>query len=1285
MSEELASALPTVATPYIGPRPFRAAEHEYFFGREREARDLLSLVIAERLTLFYAQSGAGKSSLINTRLLPGLRKAGFTPLPVSRVSGTLPAAISGVRNIYLFNLLLSLLTEQQNLAPLATMSLIDCLANLASDDGEHFYLSAATTPTAVPPAPPTTAPSPDNGNDETALEYTTPAHVLIVDQFEELFTTHADRWPERADFFRQLQEAQERDPLLWVVLVMREDFVAELDPYTNLLSDKLRIRYYMQRMGLTAAKQAIQQPARKHGRPFTDDALTALVDNLSRIRVMGQRDPLPGQYVEPVQLQVVCLQLWANLQSRPPGPITIDDLQEAGDVDRALADYYEQSLRQVQARLPGLVSESALRDWFSKRLITESGTRGLVNQGATTTGGLPNAVVQLLDTERYLVRRESRAGSLWVELVHDRFVPPIQEANRAWSLAQNNPVSTAARLWRENNRDPHRLLRGATLNNTKQYAQEHPDELGEEEHHFLEASVRQSELEAAVERQRSLELAQAEAERERYHAARLRAFVRRLVALALLSLLATVFAIFQYTQANLLKNQLRVDQIAFVARSLAIESNLPQRGLLLAVEAANGITPSRLSAQQTLHSLLGQTGGYTYAKYTDRATSVAFSPDGKRLASSSYDNMIRLWQVDEPNSEPLILSGHTSVVLSVAFSPDGKLLAGGSVDNTIRLWQVNKANTEPLILRGHDAAVRAVAFSPDGKLLASASYDKTIRLWRVNEANAEPRILRSHDAIMSMAFSPDGMLLASGSWDNTIRLWRVNEANTEPHILRGHDAIMSVAFSPDGKLLASGGEDNTIRLWQVDEPNVEPIIFRGHSDVVLAVAFSPDGKQLVSGSWDNTIRLWQVNEANTEPLILRGHDAGVRGVAFSPNGKLLASRSEDKTIRLWQLNEANSDPFILRGHDDGVMSVAFSPDGKQLASGSWDNTIRLWQVNEANKEPFILRGHDAAIRALTFSPDGKLLASGSEDKTIRLWQVNEANTEPLILRGHDAAIRAVAFSPNGKLLASASYDKTIRLWQVNEANTEPLVLRGHDDGVMSVAFSPDGKLLASGSEDETIRLWQVNEANTEPLILRGHDDGVMSVAFSPDGKLLASGSWDNTIRLWQVNETNTEPFILRDHTYGVVSVAFSPDGKLLASGSEDNTIRLWQANEANTEPLIFRGHTNTVLSVAFSPDNKLLASGSWDTKVNLWHVQTEDLVTLACQVAGRNLGREEWEQYFPGEAYRRTCAMWPDGTGIADERQPTPPLPLIPTTLLTPVAAPLPLPSPSITPASERP
>ncbi len=284
-------------------------------------------------------------------------------------------------------------------------------------------------------------------------------------------------------------------------------------------------------------------------------------------------------------------------------------------------------------------------------------------------------------------------------------------------------------------------------------------------------------------------------------------------------------------------------------------------------------------------------------------------------------------------------SGHTNWVRSLAFSPNGRTLASGSVDGTIRLWDV-RTGRAIATLKGHSAQVTSVSFSPNGKTLASTSEDNAVRLWNVI-TRTHNRALKGHTTfVRSVSFSPDGQTLASGSSDKTIRLWNV-ASGTYRRTLTGHAGwVSSVAFSPDGRTLASGSSDKTIRLWNVASGTYRRTL-TGHTDWINSVAFSPDGNALASASWDGTIRLWNV-ATGTHNRTLKGHTNFVRSVSFSPDGQMLASGSGDKTIRLWNLHTGKCQR-TLTGHKGWVSVVAFSPDGNTLASGSEDKTIRLWR------------------------------------------------------------------------------------------------------------------------------------------------------------------------------------------------------------------------------------------------------------------------------------------------------------------------------------------------------
>ncbi|WP_445638558.1 WD40 domain-containing protein [Nostoc sp. DSM 114161] len=594
--------------------------------------------------------------------------------------------------------------------------------------------------------------------------------------------------------------------------------------------------------------------------------------------------------------------------------------------------------------------------------------------------------------------------------------------------------------------------------------------------------------------------------------------------------------------------------------------------------------------------------------HSSSVISVGFSPDGKTLASGSFDKTIKLWDVSTGKAIKT-LTGHSSSVISVGFSPDGKTLASGSFDKTIKLWDVSTGKAIKT-LTGHSSSVISVGFSPDGKTLASGSFDKTIKLWDVSTGKAIKNLTGHSSSVISVGFSPDGKTLASASFDKTIKLWDVSTGKAIKTLTGHSSSVRSVVFSPDGKTLASASDDKTIKLWDVSTGKAIKTLIE-HSTWVISVGFSPDGKTLASGSADKTIKLWDVSTGKAIKT-LTGHSSSVISVGFSPDGKTLASASFDKTIKLWDVSTGKAIK-TLTGHSSSVRSVVFSPDGKTLASASDDKTIKLWDVS-TGKAIKTLIGHSSWVISVGFSLDGKTLASGSADKTIKLWDVSMGKAIKN-LTGHSSTVISVVFSPDGKTLASGSFDKTIKLWDVSTGKAIK-TLTGHSSRVYSVVFSPDGKTLASGSDDNTIKLWDVNTGKAIKT-LNGHSSSVWGVVFSPNGKTLASGSFDNTIKLWDVSMGKAIK-TLTGHSSTVISVVFSPDGKTLASSSDDNTIKLWDVSTGKAIKTLTE-HSSRVYSVVFSPDGKTLASGSNDNTAILWDLDFDNLLLSGCNLLNNYL------------------------------------------------------------------
>jgi WD40 repeat protein len=602
-----------------------------------------------------------------------------------------------------------------------------------------------------------------------------------------------------------------------------------------------------------------------------------------------------------------------------------------------------------------------------------------------------------------------------------------------------------------------------------------------------------------------------------------------------------------------------------------------------------------------------------FSRHTATVTRLAFSRDGKRIASASWDGTVKIWDT-VTGQELLNLRGHRAAVYAVAFSRDGKRLAsaGGQKDvfiprkgaGEIILWDPDTGK-QVLTFKEHAHWVYDVAFSPDGKQVASASEDRTVMIWDAGTGKVA-LTFKSHRApVRTVAFSPDGKTLASGGDDRKTIIWEAATGKERLTLAKHTDTVYHVAFSPDGHWLASASGDKTLRVWNLANGK-EKATCTGHQGGVLNVAFTPDSKRLASASYDNTVRVWDA--AAGRPIYslkgraVPGETDWMESVAFSPDGKHLATGGgypnfggRTAEVRIWDVATDPEVPTRL-GHTSNITGIAFSPDGRRLASAGADGIVKVWDPAAA-REVFTYKGHTGVVNGLAFSPDGRHLALAAE-RTVKFWDVS-TRKEIFTLKDPNSAVSGLAFSPDGKHLATGSTKRTAHVWNLTDRKMVH-TFKGYPAQVGSVAFSPDGKRLAVGglssinmaningvpiyrTYGSDLKIWSL-ETGKELCRLKGHAWGISSLAFSPDGTLLATAGVGRAARVWDLAARKVR-WTLREQSEGVRGVAFSPDGRRLATTSP-HTLKLWDM----TTGMEVLGIPGACTGMAFSPDGQRLAT-----------------------------------------------------------------------------------------------
>jgi hypothetical protein len=1020
-------------SPFVGPRPFEKEDSDRFFGRTRETEELLSLIIAHRAVLVYAQSGAGKSSLLRAGVIKRLEEQHYQVLRSARVHGLRPNDVSpeSVQNIFVYHAL------QYWAAKLPSSQSIK--------DHAKTTLSEFLKPLVVPPE---------------AGEECSPPLIVIFDQFEEFFTTNADRWQERRPFFDQLAQALHDLPTMKVVFVMREEYIAQLEPFTELLPEKLRPRMHVERLRGNAARSAVVKPFENRGFSFDQTAADELMKELSEIRV-AEGDKFRethGEFVEPVQLQVVCQSLWENLPAEwKNGPnassdgsrlITSEYIERFGDVDNALACYYDRSVERAAAASEGRIGEGELRRWFGTALITPTGTRGLAFRGAPgALWRIPGLALKELE-EAHVIRREDRSGTTTHELTHDRFIEPIQKSNDKWLARYQEAERVRAKLEEYVKRDSDEPLDEVELREAEEYLNSPEAKIlgATPEARLLvtrsrkqveEAKRRQAEeLEEARQRAREQErLHKAESERvklllEKRKRERIFGVTVFLLGIIMLIAFAALWLVsyraWQLSKKNATDLKAQVEQLVEKGRTLRekakedlddetnpIKDVTALRNLALALNCNPRDTEAaRLARNLLLQHVWCPPAAPAVIYQKDALLAATFVPgSNNEIFAVSGDGRLLLWNRRELShfrylfEKPQQDLQHVVQPGSASFSLDG-------------LWLFI---IPPTLIPAANAEAPGPGGPQQGVIPPSAGSGHEpckLQIWRwsiqkrtYESAGEDLEISLLRGSRMNFAWSNESdrvvLINARGSNEAECHLFEVEgntfRENVDRSNVLNRMKVVALAFAKYGTGFAAVSVDSgapalrRVSLSSFSGENLVRFRASGKDSILLSegflpnsIAFGPGEDEITLTSW-NSVRILDLRDGTVTPvppptfrdqfmrLVVGPGDVATRPVATSLYGRVLVAKGAQR--------QEPAEPVVYRG---SIGFPQFSSDGQRLlilSGGTWNvyDSLRLIDVSplyrpreaapekfEAKPAPPWLADIASAVSAVDASGDGSL-------------------------------------------------------------------------------------------------------------------------------------------------------------------------------------------------------------------------------------------------------------------------------------------------------------------------
>lgn len=1094
--------------PYLGLRAFDDKTAAYFHGRSQAVKALLDCLAGRRVLTVFGPSGCGKSSLVKAGLLPALQQGG---LPQSRQWAIVPLKLDAEPVVALHQGLQSAQVQGQ-------------------------------------------------------------PYVLLIDQFEELFTLCTTDVTHRR-FVAALADLLDQDEqLVKVILVIRGDFLdrcAAIPESAKLINRGTDLSpYLVTQMSHNEMREAIEEPARQHQVTFAP----GLVEQI----IMDLHDE-PGSL--PL-LQYALTQLWDTCINTDAAPeLGWTGYEAIGGVQGALekrADQFYQALHPddrlflLETLIPELIN---VPDDEEQR-ATKRRVRWQRLEEISTADQRSRVLPQLIN-ERLLVSDERT-----VEVAHEALLSQTKLI-KGWITANRETIRLRRRLatdcqeWLEKGRSENYLLSAGRLNELEEWqAAKHP-QLSSDEVEFLKLSQAQRDQE----QQTKLEQTQAQLNVEKQ---------RTRIAIVAAMVIAGISALtgWQWRSAD----YGQIQALAASSNALFTANRNTLDALEKALAAGRALQNSFWfrnddALQAEVMTVLAQSTYWVRERnrlegFSNLIVSVSISPDqnpDQQVIAVVSDKRVTLLNL---KGETLrTLEGHTDRVTSVSFSPDGQTIATTSFDQTTRLWDRQTGNFKT-VLPGHKGAVFSAGFSPTEQKIVTVGNDGLVKLWDY-QGNSLPAWKAHSQPINHVSFSPDGKTIITASDDLTAATWTV--AGAPLRKLTGHrHIVLKARFNQTGDTIATASNDGSIILWNASQgTSVRSIIT---NSPVKDIYFHSREKQIVTSHDDNIIRLWSLDGKLLDTL--KGHSGKVYSISPNVDSSILVSGSADKTVKIWSQR-----PWlrVLDDHTGKVFSVSFNADSSLVASASEDTTVKLWDRHGRLQDQLY---RNVILISVDFSPRGQLLALGG---VAGIADIQTERGQALkSLNGHDPNyyVSGVSISPEDTI-ATVSHDKQLRLWRANGDLLD--AWKVHDQEIFSVRFSHDGQMIATGGADNIAKVWTKDKQLK--TVLKGHTAQIYSIDFSPDDQIIATASEDNTVKVWK--QDGTLLHTLNSHKAGTTSVRFSPSGKAFATASDDGTIKLWRLDGKLIST--FNGHSGPVNSLSFSPDGKILATASSDKKVLLWY------------------------------------------------------------------------------------